>query len=98
MKKQVKIHNEVTLVGRIRHTGTIVKLDNKDALRVIISVPNDENYKSEPNNISVYFKTSDYKIFRNKKNKAIAISGHIDTKRGQKIICDVMSFIKEPAN
>lgn len=96
MKKQIKIHNEVTLVGRIRHTGTIVKLDNKNALRVIISVPNDEDYELEPNNISVYFKISDYKMFRNKKDTAIAICGHIDTRRGQKIICDVMSFIKEP--
>lgn len=95
MKKQIKIHNEVTLVGRIRHTGTIVKLDNKNALRVIISVPNDEDYELKPNNISVYFKTSDYKMFRNKNDTEIAICGHIDTRRGQKIICDVMSFIKE---
>lgn len=95
MKKHVKIHNEITLIGRIRHTGTKVKLDNKNALRVIISVPNDENYKLEPNNISVYFRISDYKMFKKIKNKAVAICGHIDTRRGQKIVCDAMSFIEE---
>ena len=47
----------------------------------------------EPNNISVYFDTAFGKMFRKQKGKAIAVSGHIDSKRGMKIICDVMSFI-----
>ena len=31
-------------------------------------------------------------------NQAIGINGHIESKWGQKIIVDVLSFIKEPAN
>ena len=93
MKNQIATHNEVVLIGRIRHVGSKTKIKGQDVIRVILSVPNDENYDLEPNNISVYFNTAFEKMFRKQKGKAIAVSGHIDSIRGMKIICDVMSFI-----
>lgn len=93
MKNQIATHNEVVLIGRIRHVGSKTKIKGQDVIRVILSVPNDENYDLEPNNISVYFNTAFEKMFRKQKGKAIAVSGHIESKRGMKIICDVMSFI-----
>ena len=58
MKNQIVKHNEVVLIGRIRHVGYKTKIKGQDVLRVILSVPNDENYDLEPNNISVYFNTA----------------------------------------
>ena len=47
-------------------------------------------------NIYVY---DDGQIYNQLKiNQAIGINGHIESKWGQKIIVDVLSFIKEPAN
>ena len=64
MKSQIATHNEVVLIGRIRHVGSKIKIKGQDVIRVILSVPNDENYDLEPNNISVYFDTAFGKMFR----------------------------------
>ena len=59
----------------------------------LISVPNDEDYNLEPNNISVNIETNNYKMFRGKIGLPIAISGHIDAKWGQRIVCDLIKFL-----
>ena len=62
-------------------------------LNFVISVPNDEDYNLEPNNISVNVETNNFKMFRGKVGMPIAISGHLDAKWGQRIICDLIKFL-----
>ena len=93
MKHQVATHNEIILIGRIRYSGRRVQVANKEMLNFVISVPNDEDYNLEPNNISVNLETNNFKMFRGKVGMPIAISGHIDAKWGQRIICDLIKFI-----
>ena len=86
MSKQVQLHNEVILFGRII------------AIRVKLALPNDDNYDLNPNIACIYV-YDDGQIYNQLKiNQAIGINGHIESKWGQKIIVDVLSFIKEPAN
>ncbi len=93
MKYPVSTHNEVVLVGRIRYSGRRIQVANQEMLNFVISVPNDEDYNLEPNNISVNLPTDNFKIFRGKIGMPIAISGHIDAKWGQRIIVDLIKFI-----
>lgn len=93
MKQPVSIHNEIILIGRIRYSGRKVQIANKEMLNFIISVPNDEDYNSEPNNISVNIETNNFKMFRGKIGMPIAISGHIDARWGQRIVVDLLKFI-----
>ncbi len=93
MKHHVATHNEIVLIGRIKYSGRRVQVANKEMLNFVISVPNDDDYNFEPNNISVNLPTNNYKIFRGKVGIPIAISGHIDTKWGQRIVVDVFKFI-----
>ena len=93
MKQPVSIHNEIILIGRIRYSGRKVQIANKEMLNFIISVPNDEDYNLEPNNISVNIETNNFKMFRGKIGMPIAISGHIDARWGQRIVVDLLEFI-----
>ena len=93
MKQPVPIHNEIILIGRIRYSGRKVQIANKEMLNFIISVPNDEDYNLEPNNISVNIETNNFKMFRGKIGMPIAISGHIDARWGQRIVVDLLKFI-----
>lgn len=93
MKQPVSIHNEIILIGRIRYSGRKVQIANKEMLNFIISVPNDEDYNLEPNNISVNIETNNFKMFRGKIGMPIAISGHIDARWGQRIVVDLLKFI-----
>ena len=93
MKHPVALHNEVVLIGRIRYSGRRVQAANKEMLNFVISVPNDEDYNLESNNISVNIETNNFKIFRGKIGMPIAISGHIDAKWGQRIIVDLIKFM-----
>ena len=52
-----------------------------------------KDYNLEPNNISVNIETNNFKMFRSKVGMPIAISGHIDSKWGKRIICDIIKFI-----
>ena len=93
MKHPVAMHNEVVLIGRIRYSGRRVQAANKEMLNFVISVPNDDDYNLEPNNISVNIETNNFKIFRGKIGMPIAISGHLDAKWGQRIIVDIFKFL-----
>ena len=93
MKHQIDLHNEVILIGRIRYAGRRVRVANKEMLNFVISVPNDEDYNLEPNNISVNIETCDFKMFRGKVGMPIAISGHIDAKWGHRIIVDLIKIL-----
>ena len=57
--------------------------------------PNDDNYDLNPN-IAYIYVYDDGQIYNQLRiNQAIGINGHIESKWGQKIIVDVLSFIKE---
>ncbi len=94
--KQVKIHNEVILVGRIMSKQRNLRCNNKKAIRVKLALPNDDNYELEPNVAYVYIYDDGEVINQLKVNQAIAINGHIECNWGQRIIANVISFIKEP--
>lgn len=92
---QVKIHNEVMLVGRIMSRQSNLRCNNKKAIRVKLALPNDDDYELNPNIAYVYIYDDGEIINQLKVNQAIAINGHIECNYGQRIIANVISFIKE---
>lgn len=98
MSKQVKLHNEVILVGRIINRQKNIRCNNQKAIRIKLALPNDLDYNLEPNIAYVYIYDDGVSFNQLYRNQAIGINGHIESKWGQKIIVDVLSFIKEPAN
>ena len=96
--KQVKCHNDVTIVGRIARPVSKCIVNNQKAVQIILKVPNDLDYNLEPNTVVAYALTDDYKMFRGKVGKALAFNGHVECNRGLRIIIDVMTFIKESYN
>ena len=98
MSKQVQLHNEVILFGRIMNRQKNIRYNNKKTIRVKLALPNDDNYDLNPN-IAYIYVYDDGQIYNQLKiNQAIGINGHIESKWGQKIIVDVLSFIKEPVS
>ena len=93
---QVKIHNEVILVGRIMSKQKNLRCNNKKAIRIKLALPNDADYELGPNIAYVYIYDDGEMIEQLKVNQAIAINGHIECNWGQRIIANVISFIKEP--
>ena len=94
MNKEVLIHNEVILVGRIISKQKNVKCNNRDTTKVKLAIPDDD--REDSYNVANVYIFNDGNIEKNlKHNQAIAISGHIESRFGQKIIADVVSFIKE---
>ena len=85
--------NNVELFGNLRNRGQRVKVGNENALRLIISVPNDEKSEERSNNISVYYITDDFNILRSFIGEKFMISGHIDTMYGQRIIVDQLIMV-----
>lgn len=92
---QVKIHNEVMLVGRIMSRQSNFRCNNKKAIRVKLALPNDDDYELNPNIAYVYIYDDGEIINQLKVNQAIAIDGHIECNWGQRIIANTISFIKE---
>jgi hypothetical protein len=93
---QVKIHNEVILVGRIMSRQRNIRCNNKKAIRIKLALPNDEDYELDPNIAYVYIYDDGEMLEQLKVNQAIAINGHIECNWGQRVIADVISLIKEP--
>ena len=93
---QVKIHNEVILVGRIMSKQKNLRCNNKKAIRIKLALPNDDDYELNPNIAYVYIYDDGEMLEQLKVNQAIAINGHIECNWGQRIIANVISFIKEP--
>lgn len=94
MSKQIKIHNEVVLVGRIMNCQKNIRCNNKKAIRIKLAIPNDDNYELNPNYAYVYV-YDDGMICKTLKNgRAIAINGYIESHFGQRIITNVISIIK----
>ena len=95
MKQQIKCHNEVMLFGRIMSRGKSYKVNNRSAIKVKLAMPNDDNYELNPN-IAYIYVYDDGNIYNSlKENQTIGINGHIESKWGQRIIADVICFIKE---
>ena len=93
MSKQVELHNEVMLVGRIMSRQKNIRCNNRKAIRVKLALPNDIDYNLNPNIAYVYI-FDDGEIYNKlNRNQAIAIDGHIECNWGQRIIVDVLSFI-----
>lgn len=95
MSKQVELHNEVMLVGRIMNRQKNIRCNNRKAIRVKLALPNDIDYNLEPNIAYVYIYDDGNIISQLNRNQAIAINGHIECNWGQRIIADVISLIKE---
>ena len=95
MSKQIELHNEVMLVERIMNFQKNVRCNNKKAIRVKLALPNDDNYELNPNIAFVYVYDDGEIVNRLKTYQAIAINGHIESNCGQRVIADVISFIKE---
>ena len=96
MSKQVKLHNEVMLVGRIMNRQKYIRCNNRKAIRVKLALPNDIDYNLDPNIAYVYIYDDGNISCQLNRNQAIAINGHIECNWGQRIIADVISLIKEP--
>ncbi len=96
MKNQVKLHNEVILVGRIESRQKNIRCNNSKAIRVRLALPNDDDYEKNPNIAYVYIYDDGVSFNQLYRNQAIAISGHVECNWGQRIIADVISLIKEP--
>ena len=96
MSKQVQLHNEVILFGRIMNRQKNIRCNNKKAIRVKLALPNDIDYNLDPNIAYVYIYDDGEITKQINKNQTIAINGHIECKWGQRIIADVISLIKEP--
>ena len=60
------------------------------------ALPNDLDYNLEPNIAYVYIYDDGVSFNQLYRNQAIAISGHVECNWGQRIIADVIRFIKEP--
>ena len=96
MSKQVELHNEVMLVGRIMSRQKNIRCNSRKAIRIKLALPNDIDYNLNPNIAYVYI-FDDGEIYNKlNRNRAIAINGHIECNWGQRIIADVISLIKEP--
>lgn len=96
MSKQVELHNEVMLVGRIMNRQKNIRCNNRKAIRVKLALPNDIDYDLDPNIAYVYIYDDGKILGQLNRNQAIAINGHIECNWGQRIIADVISLIKEP--
>ncbi len=95
MKNQVKLHNEVILVGRIESRQKNIRCNNSKAIRVRLALPNDDDYEKNPNIAYVYI-YDDGEIYNKLKlNQAIVINGNIECNWGKIVIADVISLIKE---
>ena len=92
------LHNEVFLVGRLMNRGSKVRINNREALCLVLAVPNDEDYNQNPNKIAVNYYTDDYKMFYGMIGESFVINGHIETKYGNKIICDSLFLLKTSTN
>ena len=95
MSKQIELHNEVMLVGRIMNFQKNVRCNNRKSIRIKLALPNDLDYNLNPNIAFVYVYDDGEILNRLKTYKAIAINGHIESNWGQRVIADVISFIKE---
>lgn len=95
MSEQIKIHNEVVLVGRIVNCQKNVRCNNKKAIRVRLAIPNDENYNLIPNSAYIYIYDDGMICDSLKNGRTIAINGHIESHFGQRIVANVISLIKE---
>ena len=96
MSKQVELHNEVMLIGRIMSYKKKNKCNNMKAIKVKLALPNDIDYNLDPNIAYVYIYDDGEITKQINKNQTISINGHIECKWGQRIIADVISLIKEP--
>ena len=96
MSKQVQLHNEVMLVGRIINRQKDIRCNNMKSIRVKLALPNDLDYNLNPNIAFVYIYDDGEILNKLRIHQAIAINGHIESNWGQRVIADVISLIKEP--
>jgi hypothetical protein len=92
------IHNEILLIGRLKNRGVREKINNQNALCLVLAIPNDEDYNLNPNNVAVHYITDNYKMFYGMIGESFAINGHIDARWGKRIICDSIALLKNIKN
>lgn len=81
------LNNELILIGHVVSGLHKVRVNNQDAVKVILKVKDDNN-NDISHNIPVVFINPNYYHLNQCRNKDIAISGHIETRFGMRIIVD----------
>lgn len=85
------LNNEVIIIGKLIRSYTKVRVNNQDAIQLILEVSDDDNL-NKINRVYAYAMTNDRKIFKNFLGKEIGINGHIITHKGTKLIVDVLAL------
>lgn len=85
------LNNEVIIIGKLIRSYTKVRVNNQDAIQLILEVLDDDDL-NKINRVYAYAMTNDRKIFKNFLGKEIGINGHIITHKGTKLIVDVLAL------
>ena len=86
------LNNEVIIIGKLIRSYTKVRVNNQDAIQLILEVSDDDDDLNKKNRVYAYAMTNDRKIFKNFLGKEIGINGHIITHKGTKLIVDVLAL------
>lgn len=85
------LNNEVIIIGKLLRVSKKLRIQNQDAIQLIIEVE-DDNFKNIKNKVFAYALTDSKILLRNFIGKEIGISGHILTHMGTKLIVDVIQM------
>lgn len=84
------LNNEVIIIGKLIRGYTKVRVNNQDAIQLILEVSDDDS--NNTSRVYAYAMTNNRKIFKNFLGKEIGINGHIITHKGTKLIVDVLAL------
>ncbi len=85
------LNNEVILIGKLIRGYSKVRVNNQDAIQLVLEVQDDNNI-NKINRVYAYAMTKDRKLFKNFLGKEIGINGHLITHMGTKVIVDVLAL------
>lgn len=85
------LNNEVIIFGKLIRGYNKVRINNQDAIQLILEVV-DDNDENCINKIYAYAMTCDRKVIKKFLGKEIGINGHVITHMGTKLIVDVMAL------
>ena len=89
-----QLNKEVILFGHVISGLFKVRVNNKEAVKLLLRVE-DDNDNNINHNIPVYFVSADYKTIESLRNNDIGINGHLETKWRIRIIVDAVASLKD---
>lgn len=89
-----QLNKEVILFGHVISGLFKVRVNNKEAVKLLLRVE-DDNDNNINHNIPVYFVSADYKMIESLRNNDIGINGHLETKWRMRIIVDAVASLKD---